>query len=1282
MIRILTLLLLLIAAPAFAGSNFTVSNGKILTPSGANFQPRGVDMYDNIAESVLGSSATPLTNIFPGSTILYVYAYTYASPSAYAAFVNTVTAAGIVVVIGNTQNFWADGSNAGNYGGGCGNIFTGSILTTESNWYASMATYYKNNPYVWFATDNEPSYVQGTTGDVCGNGSGTINLPGLATWEQATYNAIRGAGNTAPILLSEPAGGNPGTVGAHATVGTPMTASVFAAMTNVVWDLHYYGFVSGNSTNQATVNANLIGSAASSGTYQGQGILAAQTLTSADGVMPVFIGEYGVATNPNNGIDPNAKQVVAAVATEANGSYAVGATAWNWNSTDCCNNLVTNNNTIIPGYGTQVQSFVNAPLGTAKILVVGDSMTAGGGTCCNGGPPPGAYRSPLYTDLAGAGLKFLFVGDQTGNGNTPTLPYSQSDYEGIGGYAIYDTPGDSNNLGIMTYINNNNILPDYTPTIVTILIGYNNIYSACPACLGPAQTFTNLETMVNQIFTALPSAKVIVSTEPATSGDLGVPTSNPNSSSELGYYNYLILNQLRSAINNPNLSVVDSNGAENNAPGGPGQYIGPDGLHPNIAGSAVIAGVFSAGVQATIGESIGISAIANQSASAPFTVSGTISGVSVAPTLQYQDNGGTWTALPSGATVTASSFSFSNPGLTAAASATVGVRDANSTSVSATSNTFTVTSPSGGPTGITTPANLLTYLKSLVGNHVLSGQFTENGGAGATGYYNLNPITAIHGTTGQWLGLLGIDAQVGGVYGYDSSPFSGYAQAYWQAGGLLEMNWFSNNPVNGNGLQDFQAPAGGWSDVYTPGTAANNTFTGYLNTLAANLQLYQNAGIPLLFRPFVEMNGDWWWYAPGGCCGTNSTITNAQFIALWQYTWNYLTNTKGLNNLVWIYSVNACGPNAGYACEGAMYPGAAYVDVIGWDVYTDTPGQGSQGDYTYLSSFGKPLIYGEFGAGSPSAGDTSFAETELVSQLQQYAPNVVMFQQWWSGNGTSAGWGMDTLTNTSALSSAINNSYVINRGSIICTTCGGPGPGPGPSGGITWNPGDTSSSISLSNSNLTATGITAIVGGSRSTLAYAGGSYCFEVTANTVTADESIGIANASLVLAGSGTPGGNNYAIAFYPSSGNPQAVFFNGVQLLAAASAADANGDKITECANLNTDLLWVSTPSMRTAAKTWNNSSTANPATGTGGLSFSGLTCPCYINFGTQDVGTAATLNASGPFAVATPAGFSAWQPTTTNAHHPIMFNLGKNDLHMPDADILPFWYRTDVNFRTLH
>jgi hypothetical protein len=96
---------------------------------------------------------------------------------------------------------------------------------------------------------------------------------------------------------------------------------------------------------------------------------------------------------------------------------------------------------------------------------------------------------------------------------------------------------------------------------------------------------------------------------------------------------------------------------------------------------------------------ISISTIPQETVNQTFTVNGSLSNYSAAPTLQYQDNStSTWTALPAGSTVSTTSFSFTHPAFTSAGSYTVGVRDANATSVKALSNTFQVVQAGGsGP---------------------------------------------------------------------------------------------------------------------------------------------------------------------------------------------------------------------------------------------------------------------------------------------------------------------------------------------------------------------------------------------------------------------------------------------------------------------------------------------------------------------------------------------------------------------------------------------------------
>ena len=120
--------------------------------------------------------------------------------------------------------------------------------------------------------------------------------------------------------------------------------------------------------------------------------------------------------------------------------------------------------------------------------------------------------------------------------------------------------------------------------------------------------------------------------------------------------------------------------------------------------SVSLRGVSSNGVSAVyaqtplapgVTQSINIGALSNQLANTAFAVAGTLTGYAVVPTLTFSNDGGaTWQALPNGATVTASAFSFTDPGMTARASAVVQIRDGNA--ITASSNGFALESASFG----------------------------------------------------------------------------------------------------------------------------------------------------------------------------------------------------------------------------------------------------------------------------------------------------------------------------------------------------------------------------------------------------------------------------------------------------------------------------------------------------------------------------------------------------------------------------------------------------------
>ena len=93
-----------------------------------------------------------------------------------------------------------------------------------------------------------------------------------------------------------------------------------------------------------------------------------------------------------------------------------------------------------------------------------------------------------------------------------------------------------------------------------------------------------------------------------------------------------------------------------------------------------------------------------------------------------------------------------------------------------------------------------------------------------------------------------------------------------------------------------------------------------LDYVAAELAKLQAQDVPVLWAPFHEVQpAGWFWWAKG---------SGPQFIALWKYMYEYLTNTKKLNNLVWLMPFSG-SPSAAY------YPGKQYLDLSGPDTYAE-----------------------------------------------------------------------------------------------------------------------------------------------------------------------------------------------------------------------------------------------------------------------------------------------------------------------------------------------------------
>lgn len=136
--------------------------------------------------------------------------------------------------------------------------------------------------------------------------------------------------------------------------------------------------------------------------------------------------------------------------------------------------------------------------------------------------------------------------------------------------------------------------------------------------------------------------------------------------------------------------------------------------------------------------------------------------------------------------------------------------------------------------------------------------------------------------------------------------------------------------------------------MLTKGTDENTIWLGDLDMMASFLQQLQAKRVPVLWRPFHEANGAWFWWGQ-----------QPQFKALWKQMYDHFTIHHGLHNLLWVY-----GPSGQFPV-GPMYPGSDMVDVLGQDIYAKSAGTNGFSAAAYedltTTAEGKPVAFTEIG---------------------------------------------------------------------------------------------------------------------------------------------------------------------------------------------------------------------------------------------------------------------------------------------------------------------------------
>ncbi len=241
------------------------------------------------------------------------------------------------------------------------------------------------------------------------------------------------------------------------------------------------------------------------------------------------------------------------------------------------------------------------------------------------------------------------------------------------------------------------------------------------------------------------------------------------------------------------------------------------------------------------------------------------------------------------------------------------------------------------PDAIPEAQNLMNYMASVYGEHIISGQQE---------IYQYGPhdleyeFEYLQNLTGEMPAIRGFDYGNFTCPAFGSDDGSTERVIDWvkNRNGIATSSWHLNVPkdmasyTSGSRI-DFSATTFNTNTDFSPskaiqeGTKENLYYMQALETLAAEFNELEAQGIPIILRPLHEAEGgggetgSWFWWGIEG---------SQAYKDLWIYTYDVLTNDFGCHNLIWEWN------SYNFDSSANWYPGDDYVDIIGYDKYSCT----------------------------------------------------------------------------------------------------------------------------------------------------------------------------------------------------------------------------------------------------------------------------------------------------------------------------------------------------------
>lgn len=214
---------------------------------------------------------------------------------------------------------------------------------------------------------------------------------------------------------------------------------------------------------------------------------------------------------------------------------------------------------------------------------------------------------------------------------------------------------------------------------------------------------------------------------------------------------------------------------------------------------------------------------------------------------------------------------------------------------------------------------LLNYLKSIEHKKIITGQHTQT-----VGQEELTHIKKITGYYPKLVGyeLLALSQNINPnsdrecLEEVEDNKGTMQVAMYDKTDSIITFTWHMFSPLYGCGKSFYSENTEfDIRNIFIDDSVEYKAFMNELDHMSKVLKHFYDLKKPILFRPYHEADGSWFWWGKYG-------VEYAK--KLYILTYKYFVNEKGLNNLIWVW--NSIGD----------YPGDEYVDIISADIYLST----------------------------------------------------------------------------------------------------------------------------------------------------------------------------------------------------------------------------------------------------------------------------------------------------------------------------------------------------------